>query len=326
MRVGLTVSLAGHALLIGMGLLTLHRGQPLESEKIVALPVDLVSVADETDLKKGNEKARELPKKAEQPKPVAQAPTPAPKPTPKPDPKPVEAAAEPPPPPAPAPTPEPKPAPKPEPDQIAALADPKETPAAEPPPPAETPDAAPLEHVPTDVRKPRARPRPPVAEQPKPKTEHPPVPKKPKDDFNADDIAALLNKQKPQGGGDPDPASEPQTIGSISGRSDAAMTQDEIAALKARLFQCWNPPVGVREANGLVVEVQINLQPDGSLTGPPTILRVENVSDPLSQVAAEAAIRAVVTCAPFGDILKPEKYAQWNTIDFVFDPREMLGG
>ena len=49
-------------------------------------------------------------------------------------------------------------------------------------------------------------------------------------------------------------------------------------------------------------------------------------SDPLSQVAAESAIRAVVQCAPFGDILRPEKYALWNQIDFVFDPREMLGG
>ena len=41
--------------------------------------------------------------------------------------------------------------------------------------------------------------------------------------------------------------------------------------------------------------------------------------------ALESAIRAVVQCAPFGDILRPETYALWNQIDFVFDPREMLG-
>jgi colicin import membrane protein len=122
------------------------------------------------------------------------------------------------------------------------------------------------------------------------------------------------------------PSPEPQTIGSIDGQANAAMTQSEIAALKARLYRCWSPPVAVREAGALVVEVRISLLPDGSLAGPPTIIGVGQASDPLAQVAAESAIRAVVQCAPFGDILRPETYALWNQIDFVFDPREMLGG
>ena len=104
------------------------------------------------------------------------------------------------------------------------------------------------------------------------------------------------------------------------------MTQSEIAALKARLYRCWNPPVAVREAGELVVEVRISLLPDGSLSGPPELMRVEQAQNPLSQIAAEAAVRAVVQCAPFGDILRPEKYALWKEIEFVFDPREMLGG
>ena len=104
------------------------------------------------------------------------------------------------------------------------------------------------------------------------------------------------------------------------------ITQSEIEALKARLYQCWNPPVAVREAATLVVQVRITLLPDGSLSGQPTISGITGVSNPLSQVAAEAAIRAVVQCAPFGDILRPENYALWNQIDFVFDPRQMLGG
>jgi hypothetical protein len=82
----------------------------------------------------------------------------------------------------------------------------------------------------------------------------------------------------------------------------------------------------VREAGALVVTVRINLLQDGSLAGEPQLLRVGLASDPLSQVAAESAIRAVVQCSPFGDILRPEKYALWREIDFVFDPRQMLGG
>jgi hypothetical protein len=122
------------------------------------------------------------------------------------------------------------------------------------------------------------------------------------------------------------PAAEPQTLGSIEGHAQAAMTQSELAALQARLYQCWNPPVGVREAGSLVVTVRINLLQDGSLSTQPQIVGVESASSPLARVAAESALRAVIECAPFGDILRPEKYALWSQIDFVFDPRQMLGG
>jgi len=102
--------------------------------------------------------------------------------------------------------------------------------------------------------------------------------------------------------------------------------QREIDALKAKLYRCWNPPVAVREASSLVVAVRITLLPDGSLSGEPQMVGIKEASNPLAQVAIEAAIRAVVQCAPFGDVLKPENYALWNQIDFIFDPREMLGG
>jgi hypothetical protein len=146
------------------------------------------------------------------------------------------------------------------------------------------------------------------------------------EEFSTDDIAALLDKREPAGGGDPMPAPEPQTLGSIDGQAQAMMTQSELAALQARLYQCWNPPVGVREAGALVVTVRISLLHDGSLAGSPQLVSVGMASDPLAQVAAESAVRAVVQCAPFGDILRPEKYLLWREIDFVFDPRMMLGG
>jgi len=142
----------------------------------------------------------------------------------------------------------------------------------------------------------------------------------------ADAIAALLNKQQPTGGGDPVPATAPETLGTSDGHAGAAMTQSEIDALKAKLYRCWNPPVAVREASSLVVAVRITLLPDGSLSGEPQMVGIKEASNPLAQVAIEAAIRAVVQCAPFGDVLKPENYALWNQIDFIFDPREMLGG
>lgn len=323
MRAGLTVSIIGHAAIIGFGFIAFPQGAALQAPDIEALPVDLVTQADVTDLLKGDNKSEVIPKETPQPKPTVQAESPAP-PAEKPAPKPVEAT--PPPAPAPAPAPEPEP-PKPEPPK------PEPKPEPEPPKPAEVaalpePDATipPAPAVPVEPAKPRPRPTPPkpVEKKPEPKPEVAQPEKKP--EFNPDDIAALLNKQTPTGGGDPEPATTPQTVGSTTGHEGAAMTQSEIDALKAKLYRCWNPPVAVREATTLVVAVRITLLPDGSLSGEPQIVGIAQASDPLAQVAAEAAIRAVVQCAPFGDILRPENYALWNQIDFVFDPAKMLGG
>jgi len=323
MRAGLTVSIIGHAVILGLGLVALGT-KPLESEKIDALPVELISIGEETDLLKGEKSSKVVPEEKPQPLPQVQAEVPAPEPAEKPAEKVVETTSTPPPPPPPPPPPEPAPEPvtPPEPEQqVASIPEP----APEPEPaPAVVPEPAPV--VPVNPNIPRPRPNPPKqVEKPKPAPEvaHNETPEQ---QFNADDIAALLNKQEPQGVGAPETAPEPQTIGSIDGHDQAAMTQSEIAALKARLYQCWNPPVGVREAGGLVVEVRISLLPDGSLAASPELLRIEQALNPLAQIAAEAAIRAVVQCAPFGDILRPEKYAIWKDIDFVFDPREMLGG
>jgi hypothetical protein len=332
MRVGFAVSIIGHAAILGIGFIAFPEARPFAPEEIEALPVELIDVAEATDLKQGDEAAAELPEEKEQPKPELEAETPAPEPAEKPAEKMVEAAREPRPPAPQLPEPEPEAAP--EPDEIAALIPEALLPPAPEldvlPEAAEEPEPS---APPANPNLPRVRPKPPPkpVSEPKPEPEPSPArtvaqPQQPDPEFNPDDIATLLNKQEPAGGGDPLPSPEPQTIGSITGEAEAAMTQSEIAALKARLYQCWNPPIGVREAGGLVVQVQITLLPDGSLAGDPVVGSIQMASNPLAQIAAEAAVRAVVQCAPFGDILRPETYASWSHINFNFDPRQMLGG
>jgi hypothetical protein len=323
----------GHLAILGFGFVAFPEAEPFHVEKIEALPVDLVEIADVTDLLAGDKRAELAPAEAPQPKPQVEAPAPAPNPAEKPAEQPVEAARQPtPPPPPPEPEVEPEPEPEPEPEEGAALPEPIEL----EPPPAEEPEpepaAEPEPPIPVESRVPRARPKPPkqvVTPRPtplEPATARAVARPEPEEDFNPDEIAALLDKRDPAGGGDPAPADEPQTLGSIDGHAGAEMTQSELAALQARLYQCWSPPVGVREAGSLVVTVRISLLQDGSLAGQPQLLSVGLASDPLAQVAAESALRAVVQCSPFGDILRPEKYALWREIDFVFDPRQMLGG
>lgn len=328
MRVGLTVSIIGHVVILGIGMIAFPQMRPLEADEIEALPVELVSVDEMTDLLPGVKTSDVVPEEEPQPVPEVEAEAPAPEPADAPPDKPAETAEAPQQEPTPAPAAEPEPAPAPELEpqpepEVAALPEPV---AAEPQPVTEPAPQAEPEPAPRAITNPNIpRPRPQPSQELVRALQRPPAtPETPKRDFNADDIAALLNKQEPAGGGDPSPATRPQTLGSIDGNADAAMTQSEIQALKTRLYRCWNPPVAVREAGSLVVTVRIHLLADGSLAGTPEVL--DAAFDPLTQIAAESAVRAVVQCAPFGDILRPENYAIWNQIDFVFDPREMLGG
>ena len=318
MRAGLAFSIAGHLAILAYGLVAFPDARSFKVDDIEAFPVDLVPIAELTDLLAGSRKAEKTPDAPVQPKPVVKAEAPSPQPAEKPAKVPVKVAE------APAP------------EIVAALPEPvvPEPPApAEAEPEARAPDAPPL----APAQNPRTRPKPPkpvkVAKPAEPKRPTPPAKpvtaeKKPdRPSFNPDEIAALLNKQDPAGGGDPAPAATPQTFGADEGRIDAAMTQSEqdamIGALRNRLAQCWNPPRGVREAGSLRVTIGIGLLPDGSLAGEPRI--VDAGFDPLSQIAAESAIRAVQICAPY-DMLPPEKYSAWRNIEFIFDPREMLGG
>jgi hypothetical protein len=355
MRVGLAVSLAGHAAILGFGLIAFPDAEPFAPEAIVALPVELVDVAEITDVLPGVETAAALPVEAPQPLTVAEVPAEAP-PVPEPPPPPPEPPPPvpepppppPPPPPEPAPEPSPEPAPEPLPESVP---EPLPEPLPEPPVPAPAEVATLPEPVaplplpepvsvpeaaapPPDARLPRHRPAPPVAVAasqpptptptpltpptpvaPTPVTPPPVIPEPPPPAFSADDIASLLNSETPLPGA---PEEEPATIGSIEGRSDAAMTVDVAAALRARLQRCWNPSL-----NDAPVVVRFQLFPDGSLAGEP--MPVGALLDLPAQVAAERAVRAVIQCAPYGDILRPETYDQWKEIDFNFDPREMLG-
>ncbi len=202
-----------------------------------------------------------------------------------------------------------KPAPKPKPRKAVA----KKPPAAKPKPKAEQ---APL------VKKAKAA-------KPKPKKRTKPknvvrAPKTKPSKSNADKIAALLNKI-------PDAAPEsasaavrpPDHVGRGHRQGqDLKMTRSEIDMLRARIAQCWNPPVGGVGVAGFTVKLRLQLNQDGTLTQAPQIMNSGN--SPIHRAAADSAIRAVWQCQPYQ--LSPAKYGQWRDMVLNFDPREMLGG
>jgi len=112
------------------------------------------------------------------------------------------------------------------------------------------------------------------------------------------------------------------SLGAPTG-SAPTLSMNELDALRARLRDCWDVPVGVRDARDLVVTVRIQFKKDGSLTSDPTV--VNRSSQPVFQVASESALRAIRKCAPFS-FLPPAKYEAWKDVEVNFDPREMFGG
>ena len=319
MRAGLTVSVVAHLALLAWGIFSLPAPKSLDTSQIEAMPVDFVPLDEVTHLTKGARTAaladKPVPKPAEEEKPAPPPPpTPVapPVPTPPLPPKPPEPQPVPPPPePKPEPKPEPPPEPKPE---------PQPEPPAEPTPPPEPAPEPPPDKAPTPVPTPRVRPTPPTPPAPPTPAKTEPTPDDQKK-FDADKIAALLDKSQPAPTPAP-PVDTPPAAGATTGSITEKMTENELDALKARLAQCWNPPIGWTDPAEIRVSVKMALNVDGTVNGDPEIL--ESPSGQYSQVAVESVLRAIRRCSPF--TLPPEKYDAWQQIKVTFDPKDMSGG
>jgi outer membrane biosynthesis protein TonB len=165
-------------------------------------------------------------------------------------------------------------------------------------------------------------------DEPKPQTKVEPQPLPPKKPpqkqqpkFDADKIAALLDKREAQRTAAT--GSEPNTtpsLGTASGMA-AQLSQSEIDALRARLMALWNPPVGMQDASQTQVTIRIRFRKDGTLaTGP---LVVTSGSGAQFNAMRDSAVRAVFVGQPY-TMLRPEHYEQWKEIDFTFDTKQMF--
>lgn len=233
--------------------------------------------------------------------------------TPEPDPEPTRTASPQPPPKPPQPVPEP---PRKAPPEIPVAR-------AEPAPPAIKP-APPKEKAP----EPKPAPAPQIAKvQPKAK------PKPPAPSRNFDNILKdLAAEEKPVRTAER--AHKPETVrekGKEAPQQSQVAEQATIAELdllrqmiRQQIGQCWNPPVGARDAESLIVTVLIRVDPQG-LVREATVVDAPLMGlDRFFQAAAEAARRAVlnVNCQPLQ--LPADKYDIWKEIRFNFDPSKML--
>lgn len=276
------------------------------------------------------------PEAVEQAAAPEQAEEPTPVPTPEPEPEPIEPAEA-----EPTPAPEPAPAPEPEPTEMAALPEPAETETpvepSEPLPESDTADVtAPAEPeeaaLPENVPTPQTRPEPPRPQpqetvepeepepEPQPERQAAETSSAKESDFNADEIAALLNRQEASGGGQ-QRSQEQAALGGRTTTGGETLTQSELDALRGQIQRCWNIIPGMADGAEVRVQVSLRLAPDGSIDGQPSV-SASGGSDAAQRALSGGALRAVLRCAPYS--LPPEKYETWSEVVVNFDPSQMF--
>lgn len=285
MRKNIGYSLIVHAVVLALGYFGLPSMRPDMAPVDVPITVEIVTVADQTNAAKPAPKPQ--PKKA--------------KPKPKPKPEKKKAAVPPPPPPPTKPQPE-----------VAAI-----------PPPHQPQPKAKLKNKPEAKKnkapprlakaKPRHKPRPPNAFASVLKTleklkerERIEKKKKKKEDSFEKMIAKALITSKRQSD-----LSKPITI-------------SEIDLVRQQIARCWNLPAGAKDAENLIIEIKVFMNPDGTVNSADIKDKKRVGRDGFYRSAAESALRAVLNrrCQPFK--LPPEKYNRWKTMTLVFNPKEMF--
>jgi outer membrane biosynthesis protein TonB len=295
MRTGLAISAMIHAALLLWGLIS-FAAKPLEAKPTDALPIDIISDKQFSEMTKGVKDApKEKPpaplvEKVGDPKPVDDASA---KVT---DKKMLDAAkkdSQPPPPP-------------PEQQKAQAKPDKKEPPKVDP--------------IAETLKKEEAKKRAEDAAKAKAAAQTPP---KPQPSFDPNKIAALLDKREPMRQASAGQhLSSDAGLGKADGQS-AQLSQSEIDALRKRLGECWNPPIGATNAGGIKVVLRVLFKPDATVAMPPQLVAAS--ASEFGPAMAESAKRAIMTCQPF-TMLRSEHYQQWKDIEITFDPREMFGG
>jgi outer membrane biosynthesis protein TonB len=154
----------------------------------------------------------------------------------------------------------------------------------------------------------------------------PEPPKEPEKDF----ASVLKNLAEPKPMPSPPPPAEAipdKNVMTPQGANlpiGARMTMTEEDALRKQLEGCWNLPIGAKDADQLMVDVFMVINPDRTLRSAQIVDSARYSSDPFFRAMADSAMRAVrnPNCSPFE--LPPDKYDAWKTVTVTFDPSQMF--
>jgi hypothetical protein len=306
MRSWLAFSIVIHALILALMIFGLPYFHPKPRDLPPMISVELIEMGKETTTHKVSD-ANKVVKQPEEQQPAPPTPPPP--------------QAEPTPP-QPEPQPEPQPQPRPAPQDAPKLPTVDAT-----VPELKTPDLVVKAQIPDAPKLAAIDPN--VAELTVPKVDLKRVPPKPPaESFDA--VLKNLTKNKPQPVADQPPVPQaktpPRPASGAHAPISANLTASEMDALSQQLRRCWSLPATAKDAQDLSVDVDITVNPDRTLAGPPIVSdQGRMASDPAFRAAAMAATRALRNpeCSPLA--LPPDKYQEWQSMTVHFDPKEMLG-
>ena len=103
------------------------------------------------------------------------------------------------------------------------------------------------------------------------------------------------------------------------------LTISELDSIRRQIEACWSIPAGARDAENLIVDISVIMNPDGTVQRAEIVDRSRLTGDPFYRAAAESALRAVLhpRCSPLR--LPPQKYRQWRRFTLSFNPKELIG-
>jgi hypothetical protein len=288
MRGGFAFSVAAHAVILALLIFGLPYFHPKHQDMPPMISVELVEMGKETTTNKVSD-ANKVKPKVEEEKPAP--PTPPP-----PESKPT-----------PEPKPEVQPEPKPQPMQMEA-----------------PPDLAPVDTTVPELKVPdlvvkRETPPPPKVE---PKKE-PPKPDAPSFESVLKNLTKNVKEPTKQ---PPVPTAKNPPVAATGAQASLSskLTASETDRLMQQLSRCWNAPAAVKDAQNLIVVLEVTVNPDRTSAQ----IQIEDqgrMSDPAFRAAAMAAQRALrmPECQVLD--LPPEKYQEWQDLEITFDPSKMLG-
>jgi hypothetical protein len=171
--------------------------------------------------------------------------------------------------------------------------------------------------------KPEPKPPEPKPEPPKPKPPEP-KPDKKKQDAEFDALLRNLSTRQPT----PDKPEKPKLQRPVPQQQAMAssqpiaplgsqLTTSELDFIRQQIQDCWNEPVGAQDVQTMYADIQVQMNPDGTVRSA-QIIRTNN------QTFAESARRAPLAAECHQLKVPLDKYAGangWNVIDLHFTPQ-----
>ena len=225
---------------------------------------------------------------------------------------------------------EPPPAPlQPKPD-VAEVKPPPPAPVEKPKPEAAKPAEETIALKPKEPEPPKIEPKKPEPPKPAAEVKKPdppkPLPPKPAPKDRVDSLLDDILKNQQSTTKVQTPEQQPKPVQQVTRQAPAApqfasvVTASEIEGVRQKIRPCWNVFGGSKEAPIVSLVVQMNQD------GTPVKAEFKDTgrynNDPTYRAAADAAHRAIMNprCQPWP--LSSEKFTNWRTITFNFDPRD----